>query len=270
MPATHGLLLHTYRVIAHVVSVSIARRVGCGQSRNTTRVISCSLKGFESIRLLERRTPSTRHQQLHRKHGSCPKRSDVGPDARRDRGWLRRAARGQRHLRQRRVRCADERRSERRLPDERDARRLDLRGVGSHLPAPRRRHGTHGRRESSPLGAKVAPLWLATWACECAWQLVFAQAPLEDGKATGTTSQNWRSSCRAFFAGGRLRDHGPGRQFDQGRHGGRSAARRVAHGHQCRVACGGDRVLDLHWLLKIRRQHSRRRRPALCCSAASF
>ena len=39
------------------------------------------------------------------------------------------------------------------------------------------------------LGAKVAPLWLTTWACECAWQLVFAHAPLEDGKATGTTAQ---------------------------------------------------------------------------------
>ena len=56
------------------------------------------------------------------------------------------------------------------------------------------------------LGSKVAPLWLATWAFECAWQLVFAHAPLEDGKATGTTSQKLAVFVPSFFfAGGRLR-----------------------------------------------------------------
>mgnify|MGYP003314722761 FL=1 len=54
------------------------------------------------------------------------------------------------------------------------------------------------------LGAKVAPLWLTTWAFECAWQLVFANAPLEDGKASGTTSQKLAIFVPSFFllAGG--------------------------------------------------------------------
>jgi hypothetical protein len=54
------------------------------------------------------------------------------------------------------------------------------------------------------LGSKVAPLWLATWAFECAWQLVFANAPLADGKATGTTSQKLAVFVPSFFllAGG--------------------------------------------------------------------
>ena len=54
------------------------------------------------------------------------------------------------------------------------------------------------------LGTQIAPLWLTTWACECAWQLVFAQAPLEDGKATGTTSQKLAVFVPSFFllAGG--------------------------------------------------------------------
>ena len=93
----------------------------------------------------------------------------------------------------------------------------------------------HGRRESSDARLeKVAPL--TTWACECAWQLVFAQAPLEDGKATGTTAQNGGLRAELLFTGGRLRDHGPGREFDQGRHGGRGVARRAAHRNQCRLA----------------------------------
>ena len=54
------------------------------------------------------------------------------------------------------------------------------------------------------LGSKVAPLWLATWAFECAWQLVFAHAPLDDGKASGTTSQKLAIFVPSFFllAGG--------------------------------------------------------------------
>jgi hypothetical protein len=54
------------------------------------------------------------------------------------------------------------------------------------------------------LGSRVAPLWLATWTFECAWQLVFAHAPLEDGKATGTTSQKLAVFVPSFFllAGG--------------------------------------------------------------------
>ena len=54
------------------------------------------------------------------------------------------------------------------------------------------------------LGSKVAPLWLATWAFECAWQLVFAHAPLEDGKAAGTTSQKLAVFVPSLFllAGG--------------------------------------------------------------------
>ena len=55
--------------------------------------------------------------------------------------------------------------------------------------------------------AKVAPLWLTTWACECAWQLVFANAPLKDGKATGTTGQKLAVFVPSvLFAGGRLRE----------------------------------------------------------------
>jgi hypothetical protein len=54
------------------------------------------------------------------------------------------------------------------------------------------------------LGTQIAPLWLTTWACECAWQLVFAQAPLADGKAAGTTSQKLAVFVPSFFllAGG--------------------------------------------------------------------
>ena len=58
--------------------------------------------------------------------------------------------------------------------------------------------------KAQTLGAKVAPLWLATWAFECAWQLVFANAPLEDGKATGSTGEKLAVFVPSFFllAGG--------------------------------------------------------------------
>ena len=39
------------------------------------------------------------------------------------------------------------------------------------------------------LGSTVAVPWLATWACEVGWQLVFAQSPMENGKATGTAGE---------------------------------------------------------------------------------
>ena len=56
----------------------------------------------------------------------------------------------------------------------------------------------------APTLGKVAPLWLATWAFECAWQLVFAQAPLKGGKASGTTNERLAVFVPSFFllAGG--------------------------------------------------------------------
>ena len=51
----------------------------------------------------------------------------------------------------------------------------------------------------APTLGKVAPLWLATWAFECAWQLVFAHAPLEDGKASGTTGEKLAVFVPSFF-----------------------------------------------------------------------
>jgi hypothetical protein len=54
------------------------------------------------------------------------------------------------------------------------------------------------------LGATVAGPWLATWACEVGWQLVFAQSPMENGKATGTAGERLAVFVPSFFllAGG--------------------------------------------------------------------
>ena len=51
------------------------------------------------------------------------------------------------------------------------------------------------------LDPKVPPLWLTTWACECAWQLVFAQAPLRTARPPAPLHKIGGLRAELLFAG---------------------------------------------------------------------